>query len=316
MQSQTDTCFAENGYHRPVLVDAVLNWMVVDPSGLYVDGTAGGGGHSSAVLKKLNSRGRMVLIDRDEEAVAFCAKRFAGNRQVAVVHGEIRNIDSILMNLKIPRITGFLMDLGLSSRQVDSPERGFSYSSCNRLDMRMNRNSPLTAAGILNTYSESELADLFFYYGEERKARFIARRIVRERSKKPFDATDSLNEVIRKSVAAKWYLKTLARLYQALRIEVNDELNQLKSGLEKASAFMGPGSRMVVISYHSLEDRIVKQFFKGDPTAFFGEDFQEARPRFLFRRLTHKVVRAEPDEIRNNPRARSAKLRAAEKIVD
>jgi len=304
----------DEGYHRPVLLNSVVHWILTDPSGTYVDGTAGGGGHSGAILEKLNSDGRMVLIDRDEEAVSWCRRRFSVFPQVDVVRGELKDIDAILKSLNILQVTGFLLDLGVSSHQIDLHERGFSYSVDSPLDMRMDRRLTRTAADILNTAGEEDLADLFFYYGEERKSRAIAKRIVRERGKRPFDSSESLNAVVRKAVPHRWQLKTLARIYQALRIDVNDELNQLKTGLEAVYPFIRSGGRIVVIGYHSLEDRIVKQFFRGDRTAFFGEGFEKIRPRFLFRTLTRKVVRPSPDEIRSNPRARSAKLRAAEKI--
>ncbi len=304
----------DEAFHRPVLLDSVVHWILTDPSGIYVDGTAGGGGHSGAILARLNPGGRMVLIDRDEEAVSWCKRRFAAFPQVDVVYGELQEIDTILKRLNILQVDGFLLDLGVSSRQIDLRERGFSYSMDNPLDMRMDRRSTRTAVDVLNTAREEELADLFYYYGEERKSRTIARRIVREREKRPFDSSDSLNAVVRRVVPGRWHVKTLARIYQALRIEVNDELNQLKTGLEAAYPMVRSGGRVVVIAYHSLEDRIVKQFFRGGQTEFFGKGFEKVHPRFLFQILTRRVVRPSPDEIRTNPRARSARLRAAEKM--
>jgi 16S rRNA (cytosine1402-N4)-methyltransferase len=303
-----------NDYHVPVLTELVMRWTITDPAGLYVDGTAGGGGHSGAILEKLQSGGSMILIDRDAAAVDFCRKRFSGDPRVETVHGEFKDIESILLSLNRTKINGLLLDLGLSSNQLDTVERGFSHSQNGRLDMRMDSRLQQTAADVLNERTEEELADLFHYYGEERHSRAIARRIVREREKRPFDTSESLNQAVRRTVSGKWLLKTLSRIYQALRIEVNDELNQLKTGLEKAYPFLEPGGRVVVISYHSLEDRIVKQYFRGDPVTFFGEGFEKAQPRFLFQRLTRKVVRPSDDEIRLNSRARSAKLRAAEKV--
>jgi 16S rRNA (cytosine1402-N4)-methyltransferase len=303
----------EEPYHQPVLVNAVLHWILTDASGVYVDGTAGGGGHSNAILKRLNPDGRMVLIDRDEDAVELCKSRFSTASQVHVVHGDFKDIDVILGDLSITKITGFLLDLGLSSHQLDTPERGFSYSSEAELDMRMDRRLPETAADVLNTRSEKELADLFFRYGEDRQSRLIAKRIVREREKQPYRSSAPLNAVIRKTVPSRWQIKTLSRIYQALRIEVNDELHQLKTALQKAYPLLQHAGRIVVISYNSLEDRIVKQFFRSSLDLFPENGYPYARSYFLFSRLTRKVVRPSREEIRDNPRARSAKLRAAEK---
>jgi 16S rRNA (cytosine1402-N4)-methyltransferase len=303
----------EAQYHQPVLVDAVTGWLVTDRSGLYVDCTAGGGGHSAAVLENLGPEGRMVLIDRDPSAVDCCRTRFRNDPRVRVVQGAFGEIKPILETQNVRRASGFLLDLGLSSNQIDTLERGFSYSSDGPLDMRMDLNLPQTAADILNTYTEHDLADIFFYHGEERKARAVARRIVADRLRAPLERSSSLNASVRKVVHGKWLVKSLSRIYQSLRIEVNDELNQLKTGLEGMVPFLDPGGRVVVISYHSLEDRIVKHFFKGDPATFFGEGFENTRPRFLFKNLTKKVIRPTSDEIGQNPRARSAKLRAAEK---
>jgi 16S rRNA (cytosine1402-N4)-methyltransferase len=307
---------SDSSYHRPVLADTAAGWLVTNPSGVYVDCTAGGGSHSAAVLARLDAEGRMLLIDRDRAAVDACAARFGSDGRIRVIQGEFGEIASILESQGIQRASGFLFDLGLSSHQIDTGERGFSYSGDCPLDMRMDVRSGRTAADIINTYSENELADIFFYHGEERKARGIARKVVAERKKGPIETSSSLNAVVRKTVPGKWLVKSLSRIYQALRIEVNDELNQLKKGLEGVLPFLDPGGRVVVVSYHSLEDRIVKHFFKGDPAALFGEGFEKTHPRFLFKNLTKKVVRPSSEEIGRNPRARSAKLRAAEKSLD
>jgi len=313
LESRNEKQYGFPFYHQPVLVEAVLQWLVTDRSGMYVDCTAGGGGHSNAILERLDSGASLLLIDRDEQAVEQCKGRFSGVRQVTVIQGELKAVDFVLENLAIKKVTGFLCDLGVSSHHIDAADRGFSYSTDGPLDMRMDRRLAGTAADILNGYSERDLADLFFYYGEERKSKALARRIVEERNRHPIKTSEALNAVIRKSVPGKWFIKTLARIYQALRIEVNDELNQLKTGLEKMYPFLDPGGRIVAISYHSLEDRVVKHFFRGGPVTFFGEGFEKATPRFLFTNLTGKVVRPSAEEVHQNPRARSARLRAAEK---
>ena len=300
--------------HVPVLAREVLEFLITDPAGVYVDATAGGGGHSEAIVSRLKSQGRLVGIDRDLEAVECCRRRlvgFSGNAKF--IHGEFASMDVLLASAGILRLDGVLLDLGVSSRQIDDARRGFSYLRDGPLDARMDVRTAVTAEEVLAGRSERELADLFFRYGEEKNARRIARAVAAARDRKPITTTGELAEIIRSITPARWQVKTLSRIFQALRLEVNDELGQLRTGLEKAAALLKWGGRLVVITYHSLEDRMVKRFLKGpeDSGPFLAE---RTKPEPRFRLLNKKVVTPSAGEIRANPRARSAKLRAAERL--
>ena len=300
-------------YHVPVMVREALEYLITDPAGVYVDATAGGGGHSEAIVSRLESRGRLVGIDRDGEAIDCCRRRLAGFSGTAeFIHGEFASMDALLAAAGVDRVDGVLFDLGVSSRQIDAPRRGFSYLNDGPLDSRMDARTAVTAEEVLRTRPERELADLFFRYGEEKNARRIARAVVTARERKPVTTTGELAEIVRRITPARWQVKTLSRIFQALRLEVNDELRQLQTGLEKAAALLKEGGRMVVITYHSLEDRMVKRFLRGpeDNDPFPGS---RTKPEARFRILTRKVVTPAPAEIMANPRARSAKLRAAER---
>jgi 16S rRNA (cytosine1402-N4)-methyltransferase len=303
----------ESVYHVPVMVGRVLEFLITDPAGVYVDATAGGGGHSEAILARLSGGGRLVGMDRDAEAVAFCGARlarFSGNAQF--LHGEFASMDSLLPGAGVNEVDGVLFDLGVSSHQIDDPARGFSYMNDGPLDSRMDGRSAMTAEEVIRLRSEKELADLFFRYGEEKNARRIARAVVSARERKNVSTTGELADILRRITPARWQVKTLSRIFQALRIEVNDELLQLEFGLEKAAALLKPGGRMVVITYHSLEDRLVKRFLKG-PEENDPVPVSPVKPPSRFNILTRKVVTPSPEEIQANPRARSAKLRAAER---
>lgn len=288
-------------FHVPILVQEVVRFLVTDPSGIYVDATLGGGGHAEAILSVLSEEGRFIGIDRDPEAIQYATDRLSrfGNR-IHIVHGEFGRLEEILTELHIAQVHGIFFDLGISSHQIDSPERGFSYRKDGPLDMRMNFRTGLTAKEIVNTYSEQALAEIFFHYGEERHARAIARAIVQFRNKQPIERTSQLVEAIQRVTPARWRVKAFSRIFQALRIEVNDELGQLQKGLFQGAKCLFPKGRMVVLSYHSLEDRMVKQFFRKESPVPFHE-------------LTRKVVKPSREEQMNNLRARSARLRAAER---
>jgi 16S rRNA (cytosine1402-N4)-methyltransferase len=302
-------------YHVPVLLNEVLNFLITDPSGAYVDATLGGGGHSEAILKRLGPEGRLVGIDRDPEAVSVSMTRLAGfSDRMKIVLGEFAEMDSIFDSEGIRQIDGVLFDLGVSSRQIDSAERGFSFQQDGPLDMRMGAGTAATAGDVVRTYSERQLSDLFWRFGEERNSRRIARAIVESRGRRPIETTGDLRELIRELTPERWQTKTLSRIFQAIRLEVNDELGQLQTGLDKAAGLLKKGGRMVVISYHSLEDRIVKRFFKRPVDETRHPGILE-RPVPAFRMLTRKVVTPSFEETAINPRSRSAKLRAAEKLI-
>lgn len=304
----------ESAYHEPVLVREVLDYLITTDSGVYVDATLGGGGHSQAVLGRLGPEGRLFGLDRDAEAVAFSSSRLAsyGSRAV-LARGEFASLDSAAASAGFTHADGILFDLGVSSRQLDSAARGFSYRMDGPLDLRMDDRLPVTAAELVNTLPERELADLFFQYGEERNSRRIARAVVRSRERAPITTTSGLAEAVRRGGAGPFPGKTLSRVFQALRMKVNDEPGQLATGLEKAERLLRPGGRLVVISYHSLEDRAVKRFLRGpEPPAPRLAALMPAPPA-RFRVLTRRAVTPSPEECEQNTRSRSARLRAAEK---
>ncbi len=304
-------------YHIPVLCDAAVRILVSDPSWTYVDGTLGGGGHAEAVCERLTTPGRLIACDRDEAAVAFSRERLARfAERVAILHADFGSIRTVLRQQQAGPIGGVLLDLGVSSYQLDEGSRGFSFQGVNPLDMRMDRNQTRTAADVVNGSSEQVLAEIFFRYGEERAGRRIARTIV---SRRPLLTTADLSRAVEEAVGTRFLVKTLARVFQALRIEVNRELDQLSAALETMTPLLRKGGRLVVISYHSLEDRIVKSFFREQAAVRIrsGHPLLPDTPRDpVLRVLTRRPILPPPEEVERNPRARSAKLRAAEKLVE
>lgn len=293
--------------HLTVMGPEALDWLNVHPGGTYVDGTLGGGGHSRLILKALGSEGRLIALDRDPEPRAWATEGWGrGEGRLTVAAGNFVDMDEILARLGQGRVDGILLDLGLSSRQLSGPGRGFSWLSDEPLDMRLDPNGKLTARDVVNRYQEKDLADLIWRYGEERASRRLARMIVRSRQKKPLETTGELAAL----AAAALYrpgppprIHPATRLFMALRIEVNGELADLESFLGRAADLLKPGGRLVVISFHSLEDRLVKEAFRGKSETGPGP----------WLRLHKKPLTAGSEEVERNPRARSAKLRAAEK---
>ena len=304
-------------YHIPVLLERSIELLVTDPQGIYVDGTFGGGGHSRLLLSRLGENSRILGFDQDPDAVQRALLQFGGDPRVSVVHSNVVHLRSVLHDMEIPTIDGILLDLGVSSHQIDVPERGFSFRFEGPLDMRMDQERTVTAADLIARTPEEELARLFLVYGEERESRRIARAIVRERERRPLRTTGQLVEAISAATSPAHRNKTLARIFQALRIAVNDELGVLERTLADAMDALRVGGRMVVISYHSLEDRIVKRFLRDEavscvcpprtPVCVCGKI-----SRIML--LHSKSIEADENEIRRNPRARSARLRAGEKI--
>ena len=304
--------------HISVLLKECIDWLVTDPDGIYVDCTLGGAGHSSAIVERLSDKGRLIGIDQDYEALAAATERLKDAQcRVDIVKSNFKELKEVLRKLDIEKVTGILFDLGVSSYQLDTPERGFSYMHEGPLDMRMNQEGELTADTIVNTYSEAELAGLIWRYGEERWAKRIAQFIVAERQKKPLHTTGELVEVIKKAIpkgARKDGPHPAKRTFQALRIEVNDELNILDQVVEDAVNALRPGGRIGIITFQSLEDRIVKQKLA-----------QLARgcicPPHMPCVCGRKPLIGKPgnlvpgnEEVEINPRARSARLRFAEKL--
>jgi 16S rRNA (cytosine1402-N4)-methyltransferase len=285
--------------HIPVLLDEVIQFLAPKPGGRFIDATAGAGGHTRAILAQTSPGGRVLAIDQDESALsnAKATLESFGSR-IVFVHSNFRNLRTIAEANGFMDSDGVLADIGISSMMVDDAARGFSFMREGPLDMRMDQAQALTAAGVLNTYSEKEIADIIYTYGEERRSRPIARSIVHMR---PLRQTTDLVRAIEKVSGSPRHgqIHPATRTFQALRIYVNDELKSLEDFLDAAMTVVRPGGRVVVIAFHSLEDRIVKQKFRA--SAVSG------------RVLTKKVVTAGPEELRRNPRARSAKLRAWER---
>ncbi|MCX6133167.1 MAG: 16S rRNA (cytosine(1402)-N(4))-methyltransferase RsmH [Ignavibacteriales bacterium] len=305
-------------YHTPVLREEVLAWLITSTDGLYVDATLGGGGHAESILQRLDPTGVLVGFDADPDAIQFAAARLSlfGERGI-LVHENFRNISAALSQRGISQIGGILFDLGVSSHQLDEPSKGFSFRGDDRLDMRMDPSQSLDARTVVNQYDETELAGIIWKYGEERASRSLARAIVRQRTGAPLETTGELVALVRSVVGERFLIKTLARVFQALRIEVNRELESLTGALAQAIALLKPGARVVVISYHSLEDRIVKETFKRE-AALIRPSGNKLVPDTILepklRILTKKPVEATEEECSLNPRSRSAKLRAAERI--
>lgn len=305
-------------FHQPVLCDEVVRWLLTDPAGIYLDGTVGGGGHAAEILRRLEPSGFYIGIDRDSEAIAYCHATFVQLSNVVFLHGSFTEADLLVEPQIHQSFTGVLLDLGVSSYQLDTPTRGFSYRESGPLDMRMDSQSKITAADILNQASETELRDIFRKYGQEKRSAAIARKIVRVRETSPLESTDQLVEIVRVTTPPEHRNKSLSRIFQAIRIFINQELTALEKGLPVLLRLLAPGGRMVVISYHSLEDRIVKSFFRTHsqdctcppevPQCVCGQTK-------MLEILTRRVVRPSENECKINPRARSAKLRVAEKIA-
>jgi 16S rRNA (cytosine1402-N4)-methyltransferase len=307
----------ESGYHIPVLLERSIELLVNRPDGVYVDGTLGGGGHSRQLLRQLGKDSRVFGFDQDADAIQHAQMLFQGESRMTVVHSNVVHLSDVLKKYDINVIDGILLDLGVSSHQIDVPDRGFSYRFSGPLDMRMDRENNVTAAEFIAQRSEQELAQVFFSYGEERNSRRIARAIVRERTTNAITDTAQLVGIIEKATPPQHRSKTLARIFQSLRIAVNDELSVLEETLDQAMDALDVGGRLVVISYHSLEDRIVKKFLRYEaldcvcpPRIPVCSCDKVSRVRIL----TSKHMEADENEIRRNPRARSARLRAGEKI--
>jgi 16S rRNA (cytosine1402-N4)-methyltransferase len=301
--------------HASVLLDETVSYLLTDPTGVYVDATVGGGGHAEAMCERLQESGRLICCDADADAIAVARERLQqfGDR-VLFVHSNFRNLRNELQHLGITMIQGLLLDLGVSSFQLDEAEKGFSFRTDARLDMRMDRGQALSGWHVVNEYAEPALASVLWKYGEERNARRIARRVARAR---PVDTTRALSEIVAAAVGKKFLTKSLARVFQAIRIEVNDELKNLEQLLHDSVSMLSPGGRIVVLSYHSLEDRAVKTMFRREASTRISSGHKYVPDETVIPRLkilTRKPVVASPSEIARNPRARSAKIRVAERI--
>ncbi len=293
-------------YHRPVLLMESVDALVEDKAGVYVDCTFGGGGHSREILSRLGESGRLISFDQDEDAW----ENSLNDDRFELVKQNFRFLKNNLRYLGIKKVSGVLADLGVSSHQFDTAERGFSIRFDGDLDMRMNKSQKLTAAKILNTYEEEKLADVFFYYGELKSARRMAREIVSERKLNPIKTIGQLKQIFH-YIPKNKENKILAQLFQSLRIEVNDEMAALRELLVQCGDLIESGGKLVMISYHSLEDRLVKRYMKTG--LFEGEPERDVFGNWEapFKVVQSKVIIPDEKEIEENPRARSAKMRVA-----
>lgn len=306
--------------HRSVLLDECIDGLAIKPEGIYVDGTAGGGGHSFEIAKRLTT-GKLIAIDQDAAAITAASERLAplGERAV-VVRSNFCEIASVCRELGVEQIDGLLLDLGVSSYQLDTAERGFSYQADAPLDMRMDKRRSLTAAEVVNEYSEERLKKILYEYGEERYSAAIAAAIVREREKHPIESTAQLSNLIKYAIppaAREGGHHPAKRSFQAIRIEVNGELDVIESAIRDAVSLLRKGGRVAIITFHSLEDRIVKQTFadlargctcpKDFPICVCGN-----KP--ILKQVNKKPILPSTEELAENPRSRSAKLRVAQKL--
>lgn len=306
--------------HVSVLLDECIEELNIKEDGVYVDCTLGGAGHSSHILKRLSSKGTLIGIDQDEDALRAAKERLKSYNNVIYVHSNFYNIDNILENLNIPKVDGILMDLGVSSYQLDEAERGFSYMQDAPLDMRMDRSNNFSAYDVVNTYDEKEIDRVIREYGEEKFSKRIAKFIVQVRKKKPVETTLELTEIIKSAIPAKFRREgphPAKRTFQAIRIEVNKELFILNKAIEDGIKHLNSEGRMCIITFHSLEDRIVKNKYKDlENPCKCPKDFPICvcgkKPEIKV--ITRKPIEPSKYEVEVNPRSRSAKLRVAEKL--
>lgn len=302
--------------HLPVMLKETVDLLAVKPDGVYVDGTLGGGGHSEELLRRLSETGRMISIDRDTAAIERCQELFSEYpARVDLVHGNFEDVAAIARAQGAEQVDGIMMDLGFSSFQVDEAERGFSFMQDGPLDMRMDLTQDFSAADLVNTAEEADLASVIYKFGEERMSRRIAKAIVEARQTKPFTTTGELAQVIARVKPRRGRQHPATKTFQALRMEVNREMECLEKGLNGALEILKPGGRLAVITFHSLEDRFVKQVFKRHRVRT--ESLHAGGVREIFESppvdwVTRKPVEASAEEVEHNPRSRSAKLRVVE----
>ncbi|MGN0368870.1 MAG: 16S rRNA (cytosine(1402)-N(4))-methyltransferase RsmH [Wujia sp.] len=306
--------------HKSVLLDETIDSLNIKPDGIYVDGTLGGGGHSLEICKRLSPKGRLIGIDQDKDAIAAATKRLSDYKdRVTIVHSNYQEIDSVLKGLSVSGVDGIVLDLGVSSYQLDNVERGFTYREDTPLDMRMNQEDVMTARDIVNDYTEQELFHVIRDYGEDSFAKNIAKHIVKARQQAPIETTGQLCEIIKAAIPAKVRQgqgHPAKKTFQAIRIELNHELDVLENSLDTMISYLNPGGRLSIITFHSLEDRIVKTIFKRNMNPC------TCPPEFPIcvcgKKPTGKVITRKPivpgeEELKDNKRAKSSKLRVFEK---
>ena len=298
-------------YHVPVLLNESISGLSIKPEGTYLDLTYGGGGHSKEILEKLGTKGKLISFDRDESALSNSKNN---NMNLELIKSNFKFFDNHIKERGIDKVDGILADLGVSSHQIDELERGFTYKGDTKLDMRMNISDSLDAVEIINTYDQEKLENIFFNYGNILNPRNIVREIIKQREKKRIlnnkDFVIILNQIFNKEIG----YKLLSKFFQAIRIEVNDEINALKIMLKKSAEYLNKKGRLVIISYHSLEDKIVKNFInKSSFSSDYKKDMYGIKEEFFFR-VTKKPIVPSREELKINPRSRSAKLRIGERL--
>lgn len=304
--------------HQPVLVKEVLNNLLTEKSEILIDATVGTGGHAEAILTKLTGKAKLICIDRDENALRIAKKRLVWHkREIEFAHLRFSQIEDFLSSLNIKEVSGFLFDLGLCSLHLENKECGFSFQLDGPLDMRMDRSQSKSAFEVINNYSFSELTVILYKFGQERFSKKIARAIVNKRRKAPILTTFQLRDLVESVINPRYRIKSLARVFQAIRIEVNDELAELREGLKQAILLLAPGGRLCVISYHSLEHRLIREKMRREskgcvcppdlPVCVCGA-------KATLRMITTKPIVPSPEETEKNPQTRSAKLWVAEKL--
>lgn len=306
--------------HIPVLLNEVIKGLDIKPDGIYADGTLGGAGHSQEILKRLSDKGRLIGIDQDEDAIEAAREKIGPDARVSIIRANYSEMPDILRRMNIDGVDGILLDIGVSSHQLDTPDRGFSYKFDAPLDMRMDRRRRISAADIVNTYEEKELYRIIRDYGEEKFAQNIAKHIVAARADKPIGTTFELNEIIKASIPARMRQDghPSKRTYQAIRIECNGELEVLKDSIDRMIDILKPGGRLAIITFHSLEDRIVKNAFR---TAENPCICPPSFPKCVCGRVSkgkvagRKPITATEEELAANSRSKSAKLRVFEKAL-
>ena len=306
--------------HIPIMLNEIITGLNINPDGIYIDCTLGGAGHSTEIIKRLSQNGRLIGIDKDEEALSVCKERLSKFQNVTFVHNDFKNIEEIFSELNLVQVDGVLIDLGVSSYQIDNAERGFSFNNNGRLDMRMDKSQEFSAYEVVNNYSEEKLVTIFYEYGEESFAKQIARNIIKARAEKPIETTFELKEIIENSIPKKILYKlggASKKVFQAIRIEVNGELDKLNTTLEFLISKLKHGGRIAVLTFHSLEDRIVKNVFKQHSTNCI------CPPKAPICICNHKAdvvlinkkpIVASSEEMKQNSRSTCAKLRIIEKI--
>ncbi len=305
--------------HIPIMLNAVIEGLDIKPDGIYVDGTLGGAGHSSEIIKRLSTNGLLIGIDQDEDAIKAASERLSEYNNKKIVRNNYVNFKSVLRELQIEGVDGILLDLGVSSYQLDNKDRGFSYREDAPLDMRMDRSRDYTARDIVNDYSEADLKRILGSYGEEKFAGRIAANIVKQRRTKPIETTFELNDIIKASIPAAARRSggnPCKKSYQALRIELNNELTVLEEALEDMIDSLKPGGRLAIITFHSLEDRIVKNAFRtAENPCICPPEFPVCTcgRKSKGKVITKKPIVADEEELEMNPRSSSAKLRVFEK---